>query len=313
MGEILIGTSSWSDRTLIESGLFYPKEAGTPEKRLRFYAEHFPLVEVDSTYYALPSERNAALWVERTPAYFTFNVKAFSLFTQHPTPTSALPKDIREALPGDAGLKERLYQRDLSQDVVASLWQRLFSALLPLDSAGKLGVVLFQFPPWFYPNEENRRYILACKERLAQYPLAVEFRNGAWLSGREVDRTLNFLRDNTLAFVCVDEPQGFRSSVPPVVEATADVSLVRFHGRNRENWEKKGISVAERFAYLYTPEELQEWVPAIGRLASQTAETHVLMNNCYRDYAVRNAKDLASLLKAAKMPVVPAEKGPASV
>jgi uncharacterized protein YecE (DUF72 family) len=291
----LIGTCSWTDPTLLASG-FYPRGVNSPEKRLQFYAQHFPVVEVDSSYYALPSERNAALWVERTPPDFTFDIKAFSLFTLHPTQGRALPRDLREAL-GERAQQGSLYYRDLPRGVREALWRRFEAALLPLDSAGKLGVILFQFPPWFLPGQESRDHILACRERLPQYRLAVEFRSAAWLSGRNLERTLGFLRENQLAFVAVDEPQGFRSSVPPVAEATAELALVRFHGRNRETWEKRGITATERFRYLYTKEELQEWVPRLERLAASTRQMHVLFNNCYGDYAVRNAKDMDGLLR----------------
>ncbi len=292
---IRVGTCSWADKTLLDSG-WYPAQAKTPEERLRYYAQQFDIVEVDSTYYGLLSERNAALWVERTPADFVFDVKAFALFTMHPAEVRSLPRDLREALPAEAQKKARLYYRDVPQEIRAELWQRFTEALLPLDSAGKLGVVLFQFPPWFLPGREARQHILEARERLPQYTLAVEFRNHLWLADDSRDRTLRFLRENTIPLVCVDEPQGFRSSVPPIAEATAAVSVVRFHGRNYDTWEGKAPSAAERFDYLYSEEELKEWVPPLRRLALETREVHVLMNNCQRDYAVRNARQIASLL-----------------
>jgi len=300
---ILVGTCSWTDATLIESGAFYPRAASTPAERLRFYAQNFPIVEVDSTYYGLPSERNAALWVERTPAEFTFDLKAYALFTHHPTQVRSLPKDVREALDAKARQKANVYYRDLPPDLRDEMWQRFASALLPLDSAGKLGVVLFQFPPWFMPGSESTDYILEVKEeRLPQYTVAVEFRNNRWLSDTNRQRTLSFLSDHRLPFVCVDEPQGFRSSVPPAAEATASDALVRFHGRNAEMWERKGITASERFRYLYSQDELEEWVSPIQRLAEQAERVHVLMNNCYQDFAVRNARQMVKLLGAASEP-----------
>jgi len=296
MGEILVGTCSWTDTTLIESGRFYPSWARSAEARLRYYASQFRIVEVDSSYYALPSERASRLWVERTADSFTFDVKAFRLFTQHPTPPAALPRDIREALPSELREEVAIYQRDIPPELVAELWRRFEHALLPLDSAGKLGVVLFQFPPWFYPGNGRWRYILACRERLAQYMIAVEFRHNAWLSERNIKKTLGFLRDHNLAFVCVDEPQGFRSSVPPIAEATADIGLVRFHGRNSDTWERKGVSVSERFNYLYTEEELRGWASRIKELAVKTRQLHVLFNNCHQDKAVANARQIALML-----------------
>ena len=296
MGDILIGTCSWTDPTLIESGRFYPAWARSAEARLQYYTSQFGLVEVDSSYYALPSERTGQLWVERTGEKFIFDVKAFRLFTQHPTPLTALPKDIKQALPLDVKEKANIYQRDMPTELISELWIRFERALLPLDSAGKLGVVLCQFPPWFYPGEQQRDYILSCRERLPQYRIAIEFRHSSWVNDQNRERTLSFLRDNDLPFVCVDEPQGFRSSIPPVVAATSDLALVRFHGRNREMWETKGISAAERFNYLYSQEELKEWVPRIKELASVTRQLHVLFNNCYRDKAVVNARQVRLML-----------------
>jgi len=293
---ILVGTCSWSDKTLVECGRFYPPDVKTPEERLRFYAERFPLVEIDSTYYGLPAERNAGLWVERTPPDYTFDVKAFRLMTQHPTPPRALPKDLREALPAEAAEKPNLYPGDLPADVVDEVWQRFESALLPLDSAGKLGVIAFQFPPWFLPGRESKDYILEAKARLPQYRIAVEFRNGRWLSERNGERTLDFLAEHDIPLVCVDEPQGFPSSVPPVAAATSDIALVRFHGRNRETWAKKGLTPAERFDWLYSEDELREWTPKIETLARETREVHLLMNNCREDKAVVSARRLQQLL-----------------
>jgi uncharacterized protein YecE (DUF72 family) len=292
MGEVLVGTCSWTDPTLIKSGRFYPASAKSAEARLQYYASQFQLVEVDSSYYAMPNEATAKLWVERTGADFTFDIKAFRLFTMHPAPLISLPKDIRGALSNDTAERKNTYQKDLPLEVVNELWSRFERALLPLDSAGKLGVVLFQFPPWYHPGNEQRDYILSCKERLRQYRIAIEFRQNSWLNEKNNERTLAFLRDNNLPFVCVDEPQGFRSSVPPVAEITSDISLVRLHGRNKDTWEKQGIGPAERFNYLYSEAELREWSPKIKELADKTKQCHVLFNNCYEDKAVANARQM---------------------
>jgi uncharacterized protein YecE (DUF72 family) len=296
MGKVMVGTCSWTDKTLIESGRFYPGGARSAEARLRYYASQFPIVEVDSAYYALPGERVSRLWVERTAQGFVFDVKAFRLFTRHPTPPSALPRDISEALPTALRGKPAIYQRDLPPELVAELWRRFEQALLPLDSAGKLGAVLFQFPPWFTPGNEAREYLLACRDRLGQYTVAVEFRHHAWLDAGNTEKTLGFLRDHNLAFVCVDEPQGFRSSVAPVAEATTDIGLVRFHGRNRDSWERKGASVTERFNDLYSEEELRGWLPKLKELAAKTRQLHVLFNNCHQDKAVANARQMVLML-----------------
>jgi len=297
VGDILIGTCSWTDPTLVRSGRFYPDWANTPEARLKYYASQFRIVEVDSSYYAMPSEKTGRLWVERTSEGFLFDIKAFRLFTQHPTPAKSLPRDVREALPSALKEKEKVYQHNLPSELVDSLWSRFQDALLPLDSAGRLGTVLFQFPPWFYPGDEQRDYILSCQQRLPQYRIAVEFRHNSWLNEKNRDRTLAFLRDNRLPFVCVDEPQGFKSSVPPVAEATSDIALVRFHGRNADAWEKPGLVPSDRFNYWYSQQELQEWVPRIRELAGRTRQLHVLFNTNYQDQGVVNARQLAYLLQ----------------
>lgn len=298
MGRILIGTSSWTDPTLVKDGHFYPPEARTAEARLRFYAERFPLVEVDSTYYFPPSERNAVLWIERTPPAFTFNVKAYSLLTNHPTKLDSLYKDLREGLPEELLARRNLYREQLPDEIVEQVWARFHDALMPLHSAGKLGAVLFQFPQWFVIGRRSRDYILECAERLKDFRIAVEFRHESWLAERNREETLGFLEEHDLPFVCVDMPQGFDSSVPPVAAATArDLSMVRFHGRNTRAWNAKSETASDRFRYEYSRSELGEWVPRIAGLAEQTRETHVLMNNCYRDYAVNNARELGALLE----------------
>lgn len=295
-GRILVGSCSWADKTLIDAN-WYPPSARTPEDRLRFYAERFPIVEVDSTYYAIPQRRNPEAWVERTPAHFTFDVKSYGLFTLHGAASRALPKELKAQLPPDIARKTNVYLKDLPPDLADDLWGRFLDVLLPLDSAGKLGGVLFQFPPWFGPRRDNRDYILQARERLGQYRMAVEFRNRAWMeSEADQERSLKFLRDNDITYVSVDEPQGFKTSIPPVVAATTSLGVLRMHGHNTGTWTKKTATAAERFDYLYTEEELRAWVPSIERLASETDETHVLFNNCFRDYSVRNAAQIAELL-----------------
>jgi uncharacterized protein YecE (DUF72 family) len=281
----------------VKEGTFYPPGARSAEARLRFYAEHFPLVEVDSTYYFPPSERNAVLWIERTPPTFTFNVKAYSLLTNHPTKIDSLYKDLRDDLPEELLAKRNLYREQLPDAVVEEVWQRFHDALMPLHSAGKLGAVLFQFPQWFVIGRRGRDYILECAERLRDFRIAVEFRHTSWLEERNAEETLGFLEEHDLPFVCVDMPQGFDSSVPPIAAATAkDLSMVRFHGRNTSAWNVKSDTASARFRYEYTQAELLGWVPRIRGIAEQTRETHVLMNNCYRDFAVNNARQLGDLL-----------------
>jgi len=290
MGEVRVGTAGWTDKSLIESG-WYPDGGSNPEKRLRYYASQFPLVEVDSVYYALPAEQTAKAWAERTPDHFTFNVKAFSLFTQHPTPVKSLPADLREAA-GKSG-KERVYLKDVGQRLADEAWQRFLSALGPLRAAGKLGAILLQFPPWFPIGKANKQYILDCAGRAAPDRVCVEFRNRTWMTDDNQRETLKFLADHQLPYVCVDEPQGYPNSVPPVIAATSDLAVVRLHGHS-DHWDAK--TVQERFNYRYGDTELKDWAGKVQNLAQDADQTHVVFNNCYRDYAHVNAKQLEGLL-----------------
>jgi len=187
VGNIRYGTSSWTDKTLLDSGEFYPPSATKPEERLRFYASQFPLVEVDSSYYALPSERNSELWAERTPPGFTFNVKAFGLLTGHGTLPRGLPERIRRDLPADTGDRQRIYAKDLPEPAMDLVWDMFNSALDPLAAAGKLGAVLFQFPKWFTATRGNAAYLHEVAER-SRWPVALEFRGGFWMAEERQER-----------------------------------------------------------------------------------------------------------------------------
>ena len=292
MGRIKVGISSWTEPTLVKSG-WYPAPATTAEDRLRYYASKFPIVEVDSTFYAILNARTAELWVERTPKDFTFNAKAYALLTQHPTPPARLPKDLREKV-GDS--KANIYFKDLGPKDKESVWDRFREGLQPLQDAAKLGAIVFQFPKWFLPSPGSYRFMEDLREWLPDFRIAIEFRQASWMKEERRQRVLKFLKDREFTYVVVDEPQGFPSSVPPVVAVTAPLGMIRFHGHNRENWEKKGISTAEKFRYLYKTEELQTWVPRLRTMARESGEVHAVMNNCYSDYAVRNAADLAELI-----------------
>ncbi len=297
---IRTGTASWTDKSLLEPGLFYPSGVNKPAERLAFYAEHFPVVEVDATYYALPSDANAKAWAERTPDDFVFNVKAFSLMTQHSTNARGLPKDLREGIPEEILEKPRIYPRDLPQEIIDESWKRFFRALDPLRVAGKLSAILFQFPEWFPPSRANREYVVECGDRVAaELPgvtTAIEFRSEGWMRDAErQSRTFDMLSEHGLTYVAVDMPQGFKTSIPPVAAATAPLAMVRFHGRRGDTWGTRNISTHDKFGYDYSHDELAEWEPKISKLADDAREVHVLMNNCYRDYAVRSAQAMAQL------------------
>jgi uncharacterized protein YecE (DUF72 family) len=288
MGEIQIGTASWTDPTLLASG-WYPRTADTPEKRLAYYARQFPVVEVDATYYGPPAERTTRLWAERTPSGFTFNVKAYSLLTGHPTKVSSIYKDLRP----ETG-KRNVYPDDLPPSAYEEIWTRFLSALDPLADAGKLGALLFQFPPWWGIRRDHRDYLLEVAARCAPLRPVFEFRNASWFAGDNAGETLDFLRAHRLPLVCVDMPQGHRSSVPPIVAATVDdLAVLRLHGHS-DKWTSKDVH--EKFGYRYSARELSEWVPRLRELADQARTTQVFLNNCYSDYAQRNATTLLEML-----------------
>jgi uncharacterized protein YecE (DUF72 family) len=266
------------------------------EERLRFYASQFPLTEIDSTYYAPPAEQQARLWAERTPDGFRFDVKAYSLLTGHPTRPRTLWADLRETLDPEAAEKRNVYAHHLDPEAREEAWRRFASALRPLHDAGKLGAVLFQYPPWFVPRKENRREVEALRERLPDYRVCVEFRSPMWLAEpRDRERTLSMLEEHGLVFVCVDAPQV--SELPRVLAVTnQQLMVMRFHGRSDSTWKGTTRSAAERFRYLYPEAELKELAEPVAEAAAQAREAHLLMNNCYRDYSVRNAAELRDLL-----------------
>jgi uncharacterized protein YecE (DUF72 family) len=292
MADIRVGTASWTDKTLIESG-WYPPEANNAEKRLRYYTRQFPLVEVDSSYYALPAEQTAAAWAHRSPKGFTFNIKAFSLFTQHPTRVAALPKDLRPTVEKAADGKPNVYLKDVDPAVTNEAWERFLAALEPLRRTGRLGAILFQFPQWFVIGRARKEYILLVAERVAPRQVCIEFRNKTWMSEDNREETLKFLSDHQLPYVCVDEPQGYPSSVPPVLVATAPLAVVRMHGHS-DKWDSRNIQ--EKFRYRYPAKELKQWAPKVRALAADADTTHVLFNNCYSNDAQVNARQLADLL-----------------
>ena len=297
---IRVGTASWTDPTMTAAGVFYPSDADTAEERLGYYASRFPVVEVDATYYALPSRRLSELWVERTPPDFVFDIKAHALLTGQPTETKRLPKGLREALPATLAEKPRLYAKDLPGELLAEVWRLFADGLEPLAESGQLGAVFLQYPKWFFTSSENRDAIRSAKEALTPHGLkvAVEFRNASWFNEKNAERTLRFLEDEQIPLVMVDGPQGFKSSIPPVVATTSsELAVVRFHGRRTATWEAMGgLPTVERFRYLYERDELREWVPRVLEAAGQAQDTHVLMNNCYANYGSTNARELAAML-----------------
>ncbi|GGW39977.1 hypothetical protein GCM10010503_15500 [Streptomyces lucensis JCM 4490] len=291
MTRILVGTCGWTDPSLLRSG-WYPPGHRDPDKRLRHYTTRFPVVEADSPYYALPAPRTTRLWADRTPPGFRFDVKAFALLTGHPTRSSALPADLR-GRPRDEGL-------------LAEVWDRYAEALAPLRDSGRLGTLLFQYPPHLVPGPEAEAFVRAARERARDWPFAVEFRHPAWWL---TDRTAAFLADLDATAVAVDAPQGLPTSIPPVTPVTTPrLSVVRFHGRS-PHWGTG--SKEDRFRHAYTAAELADWLPRVRALAARTEEVHVLFNNCCADAAVTAAETMRNLLTARLPHQAPAADTPA--
>lgn len=268
MAVIRIGTCAWSDHEE-----YYPRGL-PPGQRLAYYAKHFNIVEVDSSFYHLQPPQWYASWAQKTPPEFVFNVKAYGAMTKH----------HREPRPGEEDPGE--------------VFRRFAASVEPLREARKLKALHFQFPPWFTCTPQSREWVQFCREYFAGEIVAVEFRHNSWFQGEHRDETLAFLRQIGAVNVVCDAPQVGSGTVPPVVAVTDPrLAIVRFHGRNAQTWYIKAEKTAQRFDYLYSREELAGWVdPVLQDLAPAAQEVHLLMNNNRSNYAVRNALDLMELL-----------------
>ena len=271
---IRVGTCSWADESL--SKWWYPKEIRTAEERLRYYAERFDTVELDSSYYRLPEPEQVEKWTERTPDGFVFHVKAFAVMTRHPVRLEQLPPDLREGAPTD----ERGRVDRPSREFRAEVFARFHAALEPFRAAGKLGGILLQFPSYVVAKDSSRADIAwAVGELRGDRPL-VEFRHRSWLDDEHRDHTLSFLESLGASHVVVDAPKTEAKNLVPTVPAvTGPLAYVRFHGRNADTWNKRGGSAAERFDYLYSEDELQEWAPVLAKLADGAREAYAMFNN----------------------------------
>ncbi len=300
VGNVLVGSASWTDPTLVKSGLFYPKGSGSAEKRLRYYASQFPMVEVDASYYALPTPDQARAWVARTPDDFVFDIKAYAAITGHPIELRALPRDLKADVPAKLAHRRRAHPKELGRALVDACHARFIDALEPLRRAGKLGAVLLQFPPWLQATRGGVRWVVGCRERLGDLPLAVEFRHRSWVDPSRWQRVRDMLADNGMSYVAVDTPGGFDTALPAVAEVTRpELALVRFHGRNRATWEGGAQTAAERFDHLYDEGELTTWVEPIRRLSDRAEQVHVIFNNCTYDAAQLSGYGIAALLSEA--------------
>ena len=273
MSSVRIGTCSFADEALLKN--WYPRGLASKE-RLRYYAAHFDTVEVDSTFYRLPDPGMSAGWAERTPPGFTFHVKAFGLMTRHPIRAEQLPPDLRPASEVDE--RGRVFHP--SEDLRAEVFHRFLGGIAPLAEAGKLGGILFQLPPYVVCKESSFDYLDWAGRRLAGFTVLVEFRHRSWLEQENIARPLSFLEQHGMTLVIVDTPRlESKSAMPTVVALTSDISYVRFHGRNASTWHHRGGGAANRFDYLYTREELNEWVESLRELSRSAEQLFAVFNN----------------------------------
>lgn len=291
IGRVLVGTTSWSERTLVHDSDWYPRRSMKAAERIAFYASRFPLVEMDATARFPPTPDLCRQWVERTPHGFTIDIQAWTLLTGGAALPDSLWEDLRHEVRPDLRDRRRLYLGHLSPAGRREAWARFRHALLPLVDGDRLGAVVLRYPPWLRPGGTGRALIAEARSHLAELPLVVEFRNHRWTEGRACEETLAFLEDHDLGFVCVDPREG-----PPVVATTSDLAVVRFPGRNPGNWQDPDIDIAERYAYRYSADELEAWVAPVLELAGAAAEVHLLFANSYRDDAVTGAGALSALL-----------------
>lgn len=286
---VRIGTCSWADESLVKH--WYPRGVRSGEERLRYYAEHFTTVEIDSTYYRLPERDLVERWAERTPDGFVFHVKAFGLMTRHPVKLETLPPDLQaEAKADDRGRVDRP-----SRELRGAVFARFLEALEPFRASGKLGGILFQFPPYIVPKERSFEYLEWARAQLGEAEMLVEFRHRSWYEDERCAETLAFLERIGAGHVVVDAPKTDAGNVPPtVVATTTPTAYVRFHGRNAETWNVRGRSAAERFDYLYDEEELSQWVAPARELGERAEQVFAMFNNNNRSPDPRGSGELVA-------------------
>ncbi len=307
---VRVGICSWADPALIEDGSFYPRRSMTAEARLRYYAGVFDVVEVNSSYYAIPDVRTTVQWVARTPPGFIFHIKAFAPMTGHRVRPEVLPASMRALLPATLRLSRRgdLEASALPSDALDAAFSVFRAAVDPIAQAGKLGYVLFQLAPWVHYAPDQLDYLASLPGRLPGWTVAVEFRHRSWY-GDHAEQTLAVLREARLAHVIVDAP-AVPNAVPRLVAATAPTAIVRLHGRHGEGWlaqlRGEGPAVREKYDYLYTENELQGLVPEVTSLAEEAERVFISFNNNNRAYPVQNALMMKRLL-GQPVPVAPPE------
>jgi uncharacterized protein YecE (DUF72 family) len=292
MGRITVGTSSWADPGFVEE--WYPEDLPARE-RLAWYAEHFEAVEVNSTFYAVPAVSTVGRWVEETPDGFTFDVKLHRLLSRHSADLKSLPEDLRK--PAKTTPKGRV---KLDEKLQAALADAVLEAVEPLAQAGKLSSFLLQLSPGFAPRSNDLDELAPLVEHLVPVPVAIELRRSSWLRGDRAEQTLAWMERNHAAWVCTDMPAAEHLTIMPPLDAVTHPRLAYFraHGRNAEGY-IKGRSVAERFAYRYSDEELEEIGGRARELAEEADEVRLMFNNNRGSDAPVAAEQMREKLSAA--------------
>lgn len=289
-GKILVGTASWSDPGFVAR--WYPKGMHAHE-RLGWYAQHFEMVEVNSTFYSAPDVRMVERWCASTPDAFTFDVKLHQLFSFHSTPAKLLPPDLQRRVVTDA--KGKLKVAPVFKEALMKIFLRSMSIL---RDSGKLGVLLLQLSPAFSPGKHELSELEPLIDLLRDYRLAIEFRNRNWAVGEQLRSTIDFLRTHHVIFVNVDAPAAEHFTIMPAEldEITNPrAAYLRLHGRNPEAY-LKGKTVAARFDYDYSDQEIDDVADRTRKLAKEAREVHVVFNNNNLDYAPRAASRLRAAL-----------------
>jgi uncharacterized protein YecE (DUF72 family) len=298
--EYRVGLCAWQDRSMLEGGRFYPLKSMKAEERLWWYSRFFDCVEVNSTFYAPLSAQNAVLWVKRTPPGFLFSVKAYALLTGHHIDVSRLPQPLAEMIPASARPNERGQFENPVFPREAREWafQTFQEALQPLKDAGKLGYLLFQLAPWVRYSHEMLDYLASVQERFTGMTVAVEFRDSSWLPGHG-EEVLRFLAQHGLTYVSVDAPR-VRAQIPSILALTSPTAVVRLHGRNAQGFMRQlrgeAPTVAEKYGYLYSEDELRKIVGKARELDSYARRVYLKLNNNREDFPALNGIQIKELL-----------------
>jgi uncharacterized protein YecE (DUF72 family) len=288
-GRILVGTSSWADPGFVKE--WYPSKLPASD-RLPWYAQRFQTVELNSSFYAVPDRSAVHKWVDQTPDDFVFDVKVHRALSRHAAPLDSLPEDLRDGVETTDRGRVRL-----TADLETTLAKRLVEETAPLADAGKLGAYLVQLTPAFAPRRHELEELDGLVEALSPHRVAIELRHRGWVREKRRERTLGWFSERGVAFVCVDAPPGDHVPIMPPLDAVTNDGLayLRAHGRNTEGY-LTGRSVAERFAWKYSDDELEEIRGRVNSLAEQAGEVHVAFNNNRGDDAPTAAQRFRALL-----------------